>query len=292
VPVHSPIQSASFRVLKIARQAQHAARKLSPVLTPRLGVLANLGELPAVGWALASLVGASPSTHSERRVMVLSPLQSASCLELNIARNAQHAARQLSPVLAPRLGLLVNLDELAALGWALASLVAASPSRRSERRVRVHSPLQSASLNELIIARLAQHAARQLSPVLAPRLGVLVNLMELAALGWVPASLVAAPPMSRSKRCVLVLSPLKSASLNELIIARLAQHAARKLPPVLTPGLLVLVNLIEMAADGWAPASLVAASNHALVTGLFPQHSPRKSSLSKAFTLVWKGALL
>jgi hypothetical protein len=58
--------------------------------------------------------------------MVLRPLQSASCLELAIARIAQHAARQLPPVPPPRLGVLVNLMEMAALGRVLASLVAAT----------------------------------------------------------------------------------------------------------------------------------------------------------------------
>ena len=127
--------------------------------------------------------------------MVLRPLQSASCRELLIARTAQHAARQLHPVLPPRLGVLVNLIELAinTVGWVPASLVAASPSRFSKRLVPVHSPLQSASLHELMIARPAQHAARQLPPVLSPRLGLLVNLDELLSLCRVPASLVAAP---------------------------------------------------------------------------------------------------
>jgi hypothetical protein len=126
--------------------------------------------------------------------MVLRPLQCAFPLELKIARIAQHAASQLPPVLTPRLGVLVDLVELVALGWVPASLVGATPSRRSKWLVMVPSPLQSASCLELAIAHMAQHAARQLPPVLPSRLGVLVDLVELAALGRALASLVATFP--------------------------------------------------------------------------------------------------
>jgi hypothetical protein len=51
-----------------------------------------------------------------------------------MARMAQHAARQLPPVLTPRLNVLVNLEELAAIAWSLASLVAAPSRMQQEAR--------------------------------------------------------------------------------------------------------------------------------------------------------------
>src|SRR6056300_1315534 len=110
--------------------------------------------------------------------LVLSPLQPACPPELTKACMAQHGARQLRPVLPSRLAPTVDLMEFAAVIGLGTSLVAASSMGSSKRLVQ--SPLQPAFRPESIIAIFAQHGARQLRPVLPPRLAPTVDLMELA----------------------------------------------------------------------------------------------------------------
>ena len=116
----------------------------------------------------------------------------------------------------------------------------------------------------MIVARTAQHGARQLRPVLPPGLAPAVNLVEPAALVRALASLVAAPT-SRSRQR---LSPLQRAFRRELSIARTAQHGARKLRPVLPPRLAPPVDLAEVAAVVRALAVCIRAL-------LLSRHPPR-----------------
>ena len=173
-----------------------------------------------------------------------------------VAGVAQHLARQLLPVLHSRLAVWVNLDELPALGWSLAALVAAALHRRG----RVARALFERSLCPVpVIARLAEDPAAHGFPVLPSSGAFPVDFVEAAAHVGFPAILVAAVPGGLRDSLALVLSPHQGAPLEVLDVASVANDLAVKGLPVLSPRLARTINLDKLAALAWPLALFVRA---------------------------------
>ena len=139
-------------------------------------------------------------------------------------------------------------------------------------RRRVARPEQSTALEELLVARVAEHVANEGGPVLATGLFALLNGVKVAAVIW-PVALFVAAALVRLWNG-LVDRALKPPAVPVAVVARVAEGHPHKRSPIPTPCFCAFRHMIEMAALE-PPVAARKAAGHSTLLHVSSQRRPR-----------------
>jgi hypothetical protein len=132
-------------------------------------------------------------------------------------------------------------------------------------RRRVARPEQSAALEELLVARVAEHVANEGGPVLATGLFALLYCVKVAAVIW-PVALFVAAALVRLWDG-LVDRALEPPAVPVAVVARVAEGHTHERGPIPTPCLCAFRHMVEMAALEPPVAAREAAGHSTLLHG-------------------------